>query len=233
MEREQGSEGMFSRLPIVVWAVVAPMIAMEVVIGLAGLGIVGGAEGGFWRIEAIQRFAFLPELARLMAETGAWTEGGAVRFLSYPFVHRGLIDAVFMVALTLALGKVAGEALGSTGFMAVFFGAAIAGGAAAAFVLTGVEALIGGFPAAYGLIGAFTFLLWARLGQLGGPRARAFGLIGMLVGLQIVFGLALGGLAGLAGLVPDLAGFAAGFVLAPFFVPGGMARIVAALRRRG
>jgi membrane associated rhomboid family serine protease len=168
-----------------------------------------------------------------MAETGAWTEGGAVRFLSYPFVHRGLIDAVFMVALTLALGKVAGEALGSTGFMAVFFGAAIAGGAAAAFVLTGVEALIGGFPAAYGLIGAFTFLLWARLGQLGGPRARAFGLIGMLVGLQIVFGLALGGLAGLAGLVPDLAGFAAGFVLAPFFVPGGMARIVAALRRRG
>jgi membrane associated rhomboid family serine protease len=206
---------------------------MEVVIGLAGLGIVGGAEGGFWRIEAIQRFAFLPELARLMAETGAWTEGGAVRFLSYPFVHRGLIDAVFMVALTLALGKVAGEALGSTGFMAVFFGAAIAGGAAAAFVLTGVEALIGGFPAAYGLIGAFTFLLWARLGQLGGPRARAFGLIGMLVGLQIVFGLALGGLAGLAGLVPDLAGFAAGFVLAPFFVPGGMARIVAALRRRG
>jgi len=230
MEREQGSEGMFSRLPIVVWAVVTPMIAMEVVLGLAALGILGGAEGAFWRIEAIQRFAFVPDLARLMAETGGWTEGGLVRFLSYPFVHLGLIDAAFMVALTLALGKVAGEALGSTGFIAVFFGAAIAGGAAAAFVLSGVDPLIGGFPAAYGLIGAFTFLLWARLGQVGGPRWRAFGLIGMLVALQLVFGAIFGGV---SRLVPDLAGFAAGFVLAPFFVAGGVARIVAALRRRG
>ncbi|MFM1863589.1 MAG: hypothetical protein RLZ26_2111 [Pseudomonadota bacterium] len=230
MEGQPQAEGMFARLPIVVWAVVTPMIAMEVVLGLAGLGIVGGAEGAFWRIEAIQRFAFVPDLARLMAETGGWTEGGLVRFLSYPFVHLGLIDAAFMVALTLALGKVAGEALGSTGFIAVFFGAAIAGGAASAFVLSGVEPLIGGFPAAYGLIGAFTFLLWARLGQVGGPRWRAFGLIGMLVALQLMFGVIFGGI---ARLVPDLAGFGAGFVLAPFFVPGGLGRIVAALRRRG
>ena len=115
MEGQPQAEGMFARLPIVVWAVVTPMIAMEVVLGLAGLGIVGGAEGAFWRIEAIQRFAFVPDLARLMAETGGWTEGGLVRFLSYPFVHLGLIDAAFMVALTLALGKVPGEALGHHG----------------------------------------------------------------------------------------------------------------------
>ncbi len=89
--------------------------------------------------------------------------------------------------------------------------------------------LIGGFPAVYGLIGAFTFRLWVKLAQTGGPQARAFTLIGFLMGIQLIFGLLFGGT---PDWVADLAGFASGFGLSFLVSPGGWDRVVARLRQR-
>ena len=89
--------------------------------------------------------------------------------------------------------------------------------------------LVGGFPPVYGLIGAFTFILWTNLGQRGGDPWRAFSLIGGLLFVQLLFGVIFGGS---TEWVADLAGFGAGFLLSFAVSPGGWARVMAKLRAR-
>ena len=110
----------------------------------------------------------------------------------------------------------------------VFFGSAVG----AALVVTALpflhQPMIGGFPAVYGLIGAFTFLLWVRLAGTGTVQYRAFTMIGFLVGVQILFSLLFGGL----GWIGDVAGFGCGFLLSFVVSPGGWRHVMARLRRR-
>lgn len=89
--------------------------------------------------------------------------------------------------------------------------------------------LIGAYPAVYGLIGAFTFLLWVNLARVGANKYRAFSLIGALLFFQLVFGLLFG-----AGWdwVADITGFAAGFLLSFVVSPGGWARVMDKIRQR-
>ena len=49
--------------------------------------------------------------------------------------------------------------------------------------------LIGMFPAVYGLIGLYTWMLWVAADELGQNRYAAFRLIGVLVVLQLIFGM--------------------------------------------
>ena len=89
--------------------------------------------------------------------------------------------------------------------------------------------LIGAYPGIYGLIGAFTFLIWTKLALVGANRLRAFSLIGMLLAIQLVFGLLFGG-----GWdwVAEVTGFATGFLLSFVVSPEGFRRVVAILRQR-
>ena len=81
--------------------------------------------------------------------------------------------------------------------------------------------LIGGFPAVYGLIGAFTYILWRQLSLVGAQQSRAFSLIAFLMGIQLLFALLFGGQ---PDWIADLTGFATGFFLSFFLAPGGWAR---------
>lgn len=216
-------------LPMVVWVLALPMIAMEVVLGLGARGLVGGAQGVGWRIDAQQRFAFVPELQRDMIATGSYPLSGLVRMVSYPLVHGNFTHVIFVVVMLLALGKMVGEVFRWWAVLAVFFGAT-AVGAFAYGMVPGVDAaLIGGFPAVYGLIGAFTFLIWVNLAAVGANKFRAFTMIGFLLGIQLLFGLIFGG-----GWewVADLAGFATGFFLSFVVSPGGWARVRGLMRQR-
>jgi len=89
--------------------------------------------------------------------------------------------------------------------------------------------LFGGYPAVFGLIGGFTFLLWVNLAAVGANKFRAFTLIGFLLGFQLLFGLLFGG-----GYewVADVAGFVTGFALSFVVSPGGWARVLAKIRQR-
>jgi membrane associated rhomboid family serine protease len=181
-----------------------------------------------WRLQALERFAFGPGILTWMVETGRWPWEQAVRIVTYPFVHGSLTHAVFAVVLLLALGKMVGEVFRWWGVLAVFFGAAVTG--AVVYWAAGVEAaLFGGYPPVYGLIGAFTFLMWVRLAAAGANRLRAFTLIGALLAIQFVFGVLFGGG---SEWIADIAGFAAGFALSFVVVPGGLARVLARLRQR-
>ena len=205
------------------------MIAMEVVVNLGGRGLIGGPDAVGWRLDALNRFAFSPEVLRLMYETGVWPQEHLIRFVAYPFVHYTFNHGLFAIVLLLALGKMVGEIFSALSVLAVFFASSIIGAVVYALVPVTQAALVGAYPAVYGLIGAFTFLLWVDLAAVGANKYRAFTLIGFLLGIQLVFGVLFGG-----GWdwVAEVAGFATGFLLSFVVSPGGFARVRAKLRQR-
>ncbi|MCU0815987.1 MAG: rhomboid family intramembrane serine protease [Cypionkella sp.] len=217
-------------LPWVVWAIALPIIALEIVVALAGRGLVGGAEGVGWRLQAMERFAFSPELMRYMMEIGSYPLDGIHRLFTYSLVHGTTMHAVFVVVILLALGKMVGEVFRWWAVLVVFFGSAAMAAVIYTLILPEVrQPLIGGYPAVYGLIGGFTFLLWVNLAAVGANKYRAFSLIGFLLAVQLVFGLLFGG-----GWewVADVAGFVTGFLLSFVVSPGGARRVLDKLRQR-
>ena len=122
-----------------------------------------------------------------------------------------------------------GERFSGFAVVVVFFGSAIFAALVYGLLLDDDFPLFGGFPAAYGLIGAYTFLYWLRQVATGGPQMQAFMLIVFLMGIQLVFGLLFGPR---NDWVADLAGFVAGFGLSFLVVPGGFQRLLGWLRDR-
>jgi membrane associated rhomboid family serine protease len=217
-------------LPLIVWVLALPLIAMEVALSLAEAGLVGGAGGIGWRLQAVERFGMFPELLRYQVETGGQPYEELVRLVAYPLVHGSLTQALFAVVILLALGKMVGEIFRWWGVVAVVIGASVAGALVYGLVVPGIRApLIGAYPPVYGLIGAFTFLLWTNLARSGANKYRAFSLIGALLFFQLIFGVIFGTN---WDWVADVTGFVAGFLLSFVVSPGGFARVVEMIRQR-
>jgi membrane associated rhomboid family serine protease len=220
----------FNPLPMIVWVLALPIIAMELVLAAAGAGLVGGAGGIGWRLQAVERFGMFPELLRYQVETGGQPYEELLRLVAYPLVHASFTHALFAVVILLALGKMVGEIFRWWGVLVVFFGASIAGALAYGLLIPDLRTpLLGAYPAVYGLIGAFTFLLWTNLARKGANKYRAFSLIGALLFFQLVFGVLFGGT---WDWVADVTGFATGFLLSFVVSPGGWARVVEMIRQR-
>lgn len=215
-------------LPPVVVALCLFIMGIELVFMLGSRGMIGGPEAVGWRLSAIQTYAFSGEIFAWMWETGRWPLDQVMRFVTYSFVHGSFTQAVFVCVFVLAMGKMVAEVFGSLAMLLIFVLSGIGGALLYAILLTEPYPLVGGFPAVYGLIGAFTFLLWVNLSLVGENQSRAFTLIAMLMGIQLVFGLLFGGT---KDWVADLGGFATGFGLSFLFIPGGWARIRRLLQR--
>jgi membrane associated rhomboid family serine protease len=220
-------------VPWVVWLLALPMIAMEVVVQAGANGLAGGSAGFGWRVQAQQTFGFAPDYLRQMLSAWQFPLEGIYRLFSYAFVHLDLPHTVFVVVILLALGKFVGEVYAWWAVLVTFLAATAMG----ALVYTALPlthaGLLGGYPGNYGLIGAYTFLLWVRLAGQG--SLRAFQLIGFFMVFQIAIaaiGIAMyGPLQGTTWqFVADLTGFVTGFALAFVVSPGGWARVLAKLR---
>jgi rhomboid protease GluP len=222
-------ENPFNALPPVVLVLAALIVLPELVFQAGSFGIIGGAEGVGLRLEALNAFAFSPQLFDRMVETGQFPLQGLRRFVTYAFVHLGFTHVLFALVFLLALGKMVAETFSAAAVLVVFLGSAFLGALVYGLVPTAETALVGGYPAVYGLIGAYSFILWVGLGATGGNQYRAFTLIAFLLGIQLAFGLLFGG-----GLdwIADIAGFGAGFGLSFLVSPGGWQRVVQRLRRR-
>jgi membrane associated rhomboid family serine protease len=217
-------------LPWVVWLLALPLIAMEVVLSLGEAGVVGGPQAIGWRLQAVERFGLFPELLKFQWETGGHPIIELQRLVSYVLVHGSFTHALFAVVMVLALGNMVGGVFRWWGVLVVFLGSTVVGGAAYGLLVPGLRTqLIGAYPGVYGLIGAFTFLIWTKLALVGANRLRAFSLIGMLLAVQLVFGLLFGG-----GWdwVAEVTGFATGFLLSFVVSPGGFRRVVQMMRQR-
>ena len=151
------------------------------------------------------------------------------RFVTYGFVHASFTQALFAAALLLALGKFVGDVFSAGAVLLVVFGSMIFGAVVFGLIAEGNTPLLGIYPAVYGLIGAYTYLIWLRLGASGQSQLKAFRLIGFLLGLQLVFGL-------LFGTSPvwiaEISGFVFGFAVSTIAAPGGWTALVTKLRER-
>lgn len=214
-------------LPPLVAALFLVIMGIEIALSLGARGMVGGPAAVGWRLEAIQAYAFSGQIFDWMLENGRWPGEHLVRFVSYPFVHTSFTHALFVGVFVLAMGKMVGEVFGAAAMLAVFVVSGIGGALAYALILNDPLPLIGGFPAVYGLIGAFTWLLRMSLARIGANQGRAFALIAFLMGVQLLFGLVFGGS---RDWVADLGGFATGFAMSFVVSPGGWARLRGRIR---
>ncbi len=216
-------------IPPVVVALALAILAIELVFQAGNMGLAGGPEATGWRIAALERYGFYEPFFDWMMENRALRWDEALRLVSYPFLHGSFTHMVFALVFILALGKMVGEVFSAWAVLAVFFGASALGAIAYGLTWDTRILLFGAMPAAYGFIGAYSYLLWARLAGSGGNRMQAFTLIVFLMGVQLLWGLLFGSN---GEWVADLAGFATGFALSFLINPGSWQRIVARLRQR-
>jgi membrane associated rhomboid family serine protease len=219
----------FNALPPVVVALAVLIAGLEGMFQLATAGFLGGQGGVGWRLAAIQDYAVLDEVADWMLVNGRFPGEHLLRFVTYPLIHGGFAHAAFVVVFILAIGKIVAEVFSPLAFIVVFWASAVVGALAYVILLDSAYPLIGGYPGVYGLIGAFTFLMWVDAARRGSSQARAFGLIGMLLAIQLLFGVIQGDF---GNVIADLSGFVTGFILSFVVSPGGWGRAIARLRQR-
>lgn len=227
-------------LPGVVWLLAVPMILLELAFSLGDAGAIGGPQAIGWRIAAIEGYGIFPEYWRQNWQIGAFDFELLRRFVTHLFIHGSASQALFGVAMTLALGKFVGEVFKPWAVAVVFLGSgAFAGLIYATFVPQ--QPLYGAFPGVYGLIGAFSFLIWVKLAGTGVNQLRAFTMIGALLAFQLIYGAFFAlmplifpsmGTAHDLSWAADLPGFIAGFLLSFVVSPGGFARVLARVRQR-
>lgn len=229
MQDETGIESPFNSVPPVILVLVSAILGLELMFSLAEFGLIGPPQAIGWRIAAIEDYAVSPLVLDAMIERNDTSWFLTRRFLAYPFIHIAFIHTAFSAVMLLALGKFVGEAWHWMSLVVVMLVAGLAGAIGHALTAAPQMPLIGAYPALYGLIGAFTYLQWLKAEKEGGNRWMAFRLVGVLIGLQIVFGFMFGGV---PHLVADLCGFVAGLCLSPLLGPGGFRHFVERLRQR-
>lgn len=219
----------FNALPPVVVALAVIIGGLELMFQAATAGLLGGQGGIGWRLAAIEDYAVLDAVWHWMLSTGQFPTEHLVRFVTYPLIHGSFVHAAMVVVFILALGKMVAEVYSPLAFLAVFWISALAGGLGFVVFMDSSFPLVGGYPGVYGLIGAFTFLMWARAEAQGSGQMRAFALVGVLLGIQLVFGL-LNGQFGT--VVADFSGFVTGLLLSFIVSPGGWRRVLDRMRQR-
>jgi membrane associated rhomboid family serine protease len=221
-------QGPVNPMPPVVIALFLVLMGIEAAFSLGARGILGGPGAVGWRLQAMQTYGFSGEILHWMIDKGRWPADQLVRFVSYVFVHASFTQALFSGVFLLAMGKMTAEAFGAVPMLVIFFASAIGGALAYSFFAIAPGWIVGAFPAVYGLIGAYTYMLWLAYDVIGAQRSRAFVLIAVLMGIQLLFGLLFGGS---GEWIADLGGFATGFLLSFVVSPGGITRLIARLKR--
>lgn len=216
-------------LPPVIVALAVAFAVIEIGFALGAQGLIGGPQAVGWRIGAVSDYAPSGYLLDRMIETHTYTSDLLIRFVLYPFIHANFTHMVFSVVILLAMGKVVGEIFKGWAVLAVFFVSSIGAAVIYGLFVSSRVALIGAMPGVYGLIGAFTYVLWMNLGMHNANRLRAFSLIGFLMGIQLVFGLLFGSA---QDWIADLSGFVIGFFLSFIVSPGGWSRLLDKMRQR-
>ncbi len=222
-------ESPINALPPLVIALTLLIVGIEAVMQLANAGIIGGPRGVGWRIAAIEEYGFSSVVLDRVLINGDYSFDMLKRFVTYPFINVQLTQVAFCAALTLALGKFTSEFYGSVKVVVIYVLTSIIGAIAFGLIVDGRYPLLGGFTPVYGLIGAYTYALWLKLGAAGEKQIMAFRLIGFLLMLQLVFGLIFG--SG-SGWIAELTGFFAGFGMSVLFAPGGWTTFLHRVRQR-
>ena len=160
----------FNPMPPVVTVLALTLFGIEVFLSAGERGLIGGAAAIGWRADAFRDYGFFQPILGYMMQTGQWPLQDVGRFVTYAFVHVGFIHLVMVLVFLLALGKMVGERFSTLAFLTIFFGSAISGALAYGLLVETNRVLVGAYPAVYGLIGAYTYILWIGYGLVGAPH---------------------------------------------------------------
>jgi membrane associated rhomboid family serine protease len=141
-------------------------------------------------VPSIQQQLFLPNIDYLSA-TNQW-----YRLLTVALTHGGLLHLGFNMYSLMVLGNPIEEAFGKNKFLIIFFASLLTGSLASSYFASIYSASVGASGAVFGLFGAMVVV-----GKRIGADIRS---IVVIIGLNFVFGFALGGVdwrAHLGGLV--------------------------------
>lgn len=219
----------FNAIPLVPLLLVFVIAAIELVLTAAGQGFLGGPQGIGWRSGLVQDYAFAPAVVEEIFEKGRNTLSLWQRFVTYPFVHLSFTHTLWAIVLLLALGKFVGEIYRPLSFVILFFASSVLGALVYGLLSPQNMGLVGAYPGIYGLIGAYTYITWLTLERIGDNQMKAFYLIGILMGLTLVYSMLFGAN---PTWIAELAGFVVGLFLAPIVAPGGWSAFLARIRKR-
>ena len=141
-------------------------------------------------VPSIQQQLFLPSIDYLSA-TNQW-----YRLVTVALTHGGLLHLGFNMYALMILGNPIEEAYGKNKFLIVFFASLLSGSLTSAYFASIYSASVGASGAVFGLFGAMVVV-----GKRIGADIRS---IVVIIGLNFVFGFALGGVdwrAHLGGLI--------------------------------
>ncbi|MDE0968990.1 MAG: rhomboid family intramembrane serine protease [Octadecabacter sp.] len=222
------NESPFNAIPPVPLVLVVIIITIELILTAAANGWVGGLQGVGWRAGAFGNFQFYPDVMTEIFERSRGSFDYWKRFVTYPFFHSSLTHAVWVCILLLALGKFVGETFSSIAFLILFFATSILGAAIYGALSWQNTQLIGAYPGVYGLIGAYTYLMWLALERMGENQLKAFQLIGIMLGIMLVYSMVFGSS---PTWIADVSSFLIGLLIAPLLAPGGWSGFLIRIRK--
>jgi membrane associated rhomboid family serine protease len=232
MFNPNSDEAPINPLPKAVILLLCIVGGVELVLQLGERGLIGGPMAIGWRLEWARAFGFSDTVFDWMRTNQSLRIADLARLFTYSFIHGSLTHILFILVFILAIGKFVAEICGDIALLVIFMASAVIGALGYGLILDEGQLLIGGYPAVYGLLGAFTWVQFEIRREKGESGARAFQLIGAFMIIQLVYKFMYsGGNDWLA----ELFGFLTGFGLAIVFVPGGWFRVVqqfSRLRRR-
>ncbi|MAT88386.1 MAG: rhomboid family intramembrane serine protease [Aestuariivita sp.] len=218
----------FNPMPPVVVALFGLIAGTELLFTFGESAILGGIDGRGLRYAAIESYGVNTALLGWMVENNQYPLEHLARFVSFSFLHSSMISTAIACALFLAMGKMVGTVFPAVALLMFFFVPAGVGALSYSLAVPEGGWLFGSFTGIYGLIGAYTFMIWVSLKVRNVPQGQAFHLIAILMVVQLGFGMVLGDN---DSWIADLSAFVTGFVLSFFFVPGGFGSVLNLFRK--
>lgn len=210
------NESPLNPLPPVVWLLALAVAVPELVLQAGEAGFVGGPQAIGWRLDLARSYGFFDAVFDWMRQTGTYPPEHLLRFVTFQFMHGNFTHAAFVVVFILALGKFVAELFNPLALLVVFFGSAITGAALYSVILDERTLLIGGYPGVYGLIGAFTWIMFTDMRNTGQNGLSAFRLIAFFMLIQLVYKILFDtSNQWLAELLAFFTGFGLSYVLGP------------------
>jgi membrane associated rhomboid family serine protease len=193
--------------PMFLWTLVGIMAAIELVLNLSASNLFGSIDqretafllGAFWQ----------PVLSG--AVQPVYPGQTVLMFITYAFLHGGILHLVMNSAILLSLGKFISIQIGAYKTLFVLCLSAIAGAACFGLLSTGNRPMIGASGAVFGLIGMWQAMEYHARKKVGlSVQPVIIGLLGLIIANILIFAMLSGGLAWETHLGGWLAGWLTG-----------------------
>ncbi|MCL3882569.1 rhomboid family intramembrane serine protease [Marivita sp. GX14005] len=190
--------------PGFLWALVGVMAAIEAVLSLSSAGMFGSGD---LRWPAFALGAFWAPL--LWDAAPAIYPGQTVlMFITYAFLHGGLLHLAMNSVVLLSLGKFIAAEIGARRTLLVLFAAAVTGAACFGLLSTSPAPMIGASGAVFGLIGLWQAMDYRARKQAGlTVQPVVMAILGLALANIVLFVILSGGLAWEAHLGGWIAGW--------------------------